>query len=154
MNNFDPIKHNLQLIYQPLEGLPFKGTYLGIFEMPQTENRRHKVECNHLSAILHNISRAVIDTYGTQVWKGITGPVDGVGYWLLALALAWCRWSATGRLLLRFHDRKVHSISVSGRQHFHLRSECAHYSGFGSCSNFILQLSRTGETPWITLDHL
>ena len=80
MNNLDPITHNLQLIYQPLEGLPFKGTYLGIFEMPQTENRRHKVECNHLSAILHNISRAVIDTYGTQVWKGITGPVDGVGY--------------------------------------------------------------------------
>ena len=124
MNDIDPIKHNLQLIYQPLEGLPFKGTYLGIFGMPQTENQRHKVECNHLSAILHNISRAVIDTFGTQVWKGITGPVDGVGYtdyWL------WL-WPDVGGVPLegcpvRFHNREVHSISVSGRQHFHLRSE-------------------------------
>ena len=75
----------LQAIYEPLEGETFQGTYLGEDQMPQTGNERYKIEGNNLSGKLTSISSSVINTYGTQVWKGITGPEDSpmyTDYWL------------------------------------------------------------------------
>ena len=76
----------LQEIYQPLEGVTFRGTYLGEYKMPQTGNKRYIIKANNLSGTLKSISSSVINTYGkTLVWKGITGPEDSekyTDYWL------------------------------------------------------------------------
>ena len=53
--------------------------------MPQTGNERYIIESNSIAAILKSISSYVINTYGSTVWKGITGPEDSLlytDYWL------------------------------------------------------------------------
>ncbi|CAH3038574.1 unnamed protein product, partial [Porites lobata] len=78
----------LQEIYQPLEGVTFRGTYLGEYKMPQTGNKRDVLEIdegNPFASTLAEISSTVHQKYGTKVWKGITGPEDSQyfeDYWL------------------------------------------------------------------------
>ena len=81
----EQMKQNLQAIYQPLNGVTFAGTYLGNYSMPQTGNERYIIESNSIAGILKSISSYVINTYGSTVWKGITGPEDSLlytDYWL------------------------------------------------------------------------
>lgn len=81
------IMNDLTLKYQGLVGKVFQGTYRGVFEeMPQTGNPRDIFvipKGNPLASILQGISQAVAQTYGNQIWKGITGPEDNYAdYWL------------------------------------------------------------------------
>lgn len=81
----EQMKQNLQAIYQPLNGVTFTGTYLGNYSMPQTGNERYIIESNGIAGILKSISSYVINTYGSTVWKGVTGPEDSLlytDYWL------------------------------------------------------------------------
>lgn len=71
---------NLQVMYKKLEGETFQGTYLGEYQMPQTGNERYIIKGDNLSGTLTSISSSVINTYGTRVWKGITGPEDSRMY--------------------------------------------------------------------------
>ena len=82
------IRNDLQLKYKPLVGMNFTGTYKGEYTMPQTGNQRDILvieKQNPFAAILQGISDAVRQTYGNQIWKGITGPGDRADfgdYWL------------------------------------------------------------------------
>ena len=81
----EQMKQNLQAIYQPLNGVTFAGTYLGNYSMPQTGNERYIIKSNSIAGILKSISSYVINTYGSTVWKGVTGPEDSLlytDYWL------------------------------------------------------------------------
>lgn len=70
----------LQETYQSLVGMSFQGTYCGQFSMPQTGNVRDVIavaSLDLLNTILASISNAVLaQTFGSLVWKGITGPED------------------------------------------------------------------------------
>lgn len=84
----DKILKDLSTLYQPLRGESFEATYLGKEIMPQTDNERLKLEVSSmdpLEAKLEKISSKVLQEYGENVWKGITGPVDSViytNYWI------------------------------------------------------------------------
>lgn len=84
----DIILKDLLTLYQPLRGESFEATYLGKEIMPQTDNERLKLEVSSmdpLEAKLEEISSKVLQEYGENVWKGITGPVDSViytNYWI------------------------------------------------------------------------
>ena len=83
----DPIFVDLQQKYQPLVGMEFSGTYQGVFTMPQTQNERNVISVtptplNAFATTLGGISTYVLNTYGAQIWKGITGPDTYTDYWL------------------------------------------------------------------------
>ncbi|KAJ7393397.1 hypothetical protein OS493_006370 [Desmophyllum pertusum] len=87
MASREPIIDDLELLYQPLVGMEFSGTYNGVFTMPQTGNLRDvlKIETDPLATTLSGITNHVLKNYGTRIWKGITGPEDGRryhDYWL------------------------------------------------------------------------
>ncbi len=82
--------NDLKLKYKPLVGMKFEGTYQGEREMPQTGNPRDVLsiveeEEDAFAEVLQEIFQAVIQAYGEQIWKGITGPEDSdrfTDYWL------------------------------------------------------------------------
>lgn len=82
------IMNDLKLKYKPLVGVEFEGTYQGEREMPQTENPRDVLSIEEeapFAEVLQEISQAVKQAYGKQIWKGITGPEDSdsfTDYWL------------------------------------------------------------------------
>ena len=82
------IMKDLQEKYQPLVGMTFQATYQDEFPMPQTGNPRDILSVGQgdpFAAILSGISNIVLQTYGQQVWKGITGPEQSPNfpdYWL------------------------------------------------------------------------
>ena len=88
MANHELIMNDLQLKYQPLIGMEFEGTYQGEFTMPQTGNPRDVLsieEDDPFTETLHEISQAVRQAYGKEIWEGITGPEDSdhfTDYWL------------------------------------------------------------------------
>ena len=84
----DPVLNDLRQNYQLLVGNEFQGTYEGVLIMPQTGNPRDIISVGQgdpFAAILSGVSNAVEQTYGQQVWKGITGPEQSFNfshYWL------------------------------------------------------------------------
>ena len=91
MAEYDPITQDLAGKYQPLIGKEFRGTYQGLFTMPQTGNVRDVLVVDKqdpFAATLREISTAVLLKYGSKrIWKGITGPEDSnrykyADYWL------------------------------------------------------------------------
>ena len=87
-NMSDLVLDDLRETYQELVGMTFRGEYEGEFTMPQTGNARDVLSIGRgdpFAAILGEISKAVLQTYGETVWKGITGPEDSsnfTDYWL------------------------------------------------------------------------
>ena len=84
----EKIMADLQLKYQPLVGQEFEGIYNGVFNMPEMGNPRDiiSIQKGHpFAVILQGVSQAVIQAYGEQIWKGMTGPAEGnpfTDYWL------------------------------------------------------------------------
>lgn len=79
----DEILKDLSTLYQPLRGESFTAKYLGTETMPQTGNERLKLEVNStdpLEAKLKDIQIKVMEKYGEEIWKGITGPEDSLRY--------------------------------------------------------------------------
>ena len=75
--------NDLQLKYQPL--MTFQGTYEGVLNMPQAPAGNPRViisvsQGDPFAAILSSVSGAVLQNYGQQVWKGITGPEQSPNY--------------------------------------------------------------------------
>ena len=69
------IMTHLQQKYQPLVGMTFQATYEGEIIMPQTGNQRDILvigQGNPFAATLSEVSKAVLQTFGERVWKGIT----------------------------------------------------------------------------------
>lgn len=81
----DPVLKDLQLKYQPLLGKLFQGTFKGTLVVPETTDQRDIISVDPFASILSGVSRALVQDYGQQVWKGITGPEQSPNfpdYWL------------------------------------------------------------------------
>lgn len=81
----DPVSSALQQMYQPLVGTRFLGTYKGTLVVPQTTEQRDIISVDPFALLLNGVSRAVVQSYGQQVWKGITDPEQSPNppeYWL------------------------------------------------------------------------
>ena len=78
----DTVLNDLQLKYQPL--MTFQGTYEGVLNVPQTPGNPRVIisvsQQDPFAAILNRVSAAVLQTYGQQVWKGITCPEQSPSY--------------------------------------------------------------------------
>ena len=85
-NQVDPTITWLKATYKDLVGKTFRGNYNGELPMPQTGNVRDVIIVkDSLDTTLAGISRDVLQKYGSEVWKGITGPKDSfhyTEYWL------------------------------------------------------------------------
>ena len=85
-NQVDPTITWLKATYNGLVGKTFRGNYNGELPMPQTGNVRDIIIVkDSLDTTLAGISRDVLQKYGSEVWKGITGPKDSfryTEYWL------------------------------------------------------------------------
>ena len=88
MANFKETASELVGIYKPLKGKEFEAYYQGERKMPFKGTMRSVLvifEGNPLVSMLADISSTVLQNYGTDVWKGITGPKDSDNfedYWL------------------------------------------------------------------------
>ena len=80
-NQVDPTITWLKATYNDLVGKTFRGDYNGGLPMPQTGNVRDVIIVkDSLDTTLAGISSDVLQKYGSEVWKGITGPKDSVHY--------------------------------------------------------------------------
>ena len=88
MENFTEIATELVRIYNLLKGKEFEAHYQGERKMPLKGTMRDVLEVdegNPFASTLAEISSTVHQKYGTEVWKGITGPEDSEyfeDYWL------------------------------------------------------------------------
>ena len=84
----DLVFADLSKKYEELVRMTFRGAYKGERTMPQTDNPKDVLSIGQgdpFAAILGGISKAVLQAYGKNVWKGITGPEDSsnyTDYWL------------------------------------------------------------------------
>ena len=80
-NQVDPTITWLKATYKGLVGKTFQGNYNGELPMPQTGNVRDVIIVkDSLDTTLAGISSDVLQKYGSEVWKGITGPEDSFRY--------------------------------------------------------------------------
>lgn len=80
-NQVDPTITWLKATYNDLVGKTFRGDYNGELPMPQTGNVRDVIivkDSLDTTLSLAGISSDVLQKYGSEVWKGITGPKDSV----------------------------------------------------------------------------
>ena len=84
MADLATIIKDLSSLYQPLLGARFTATYQGISDpLPQFGNLKDilAIEAsNHFFLILQQILSNVVGKYGKVVWKGITGPHQGLRF--------------------------------------------------------------------------
>ena len=79
MENFTEIATELVRIYNLHKGKDFEAHYQGERKMPMKGTMRDVLEIdegNPFASTLAEISSTVHQKYGTEVWKGITGPED------------------------------------------------------------------------------
>ena len=117
------IMEDLSTLYEPLNGESFEATFLGTKPMLQTDNERFVLEVSstdRLKAKLKEISRKVLEKYGEDVWKGITGPEDSssyTNYWI---------WVQTGRDLRSLDQYSTYQFKITSCSPFECTTTYSH----------------------------